>query len=165
MKLKSEHLECIKEENSEEEDERQWERSKIVFDRFHEYLLNRGLKEETADDRTQRVVFYVMNYLFLYEDVENILEASADTIRTFLGNWYIRKFLNPNMSEIKSFLRSILDFYKFLLKEDVASEADLEEMEGVCKDVPWFEMRLRTYFEADDDDEFHEWLQEYNYDW
>jgi len=164
MKLKSEHLECIKEENSEEEDERQWERSKIVFDRFHEYLLNRGLKEETADDRTQRVVFYVMDYLFVYKDVESILEASADTIRTFLGNWYIRKFLNPNMSEIKSFLKSILDFYKFLLKEDVASEADLEEMEGVCKDVPWFEMRLRTYFEADGD-EFHEWLQEYNYDW
>lgn len=164
MKLESEHLECIKEENSEEEDERQWERSKIVFDRFHEYLLNRGLKEETADNRTQRVVFYVMNYLFVYEDVESILEASADTIRTFLGNWYIRKFLNPNMSEIKSFLKSILDFYKFLLKEDVASEADLEEMEGVCKDVPWFEMRLRTYFEADGD-EFHEWLQEYNYDW
>ena len=164
MKPGKEHLECIKEENSEEEDERQWERSKIVFDRFHEYLLNRGLKEETADDRTQRVVFYVMNYLFVYEDVENILEASADTIRTFLGNWYIRKFWDPNMPEIKSFLRDILDFYKFLVKEDLASEADLEEMEGVCKDVPWFEMRLRTYFTTDDD-EFHEWLQEYDYVW
>ena len=164
MKPGKEHLECIKEENSEEEDERQWERSKIVFDRFHEYLLNRGLKERTADDRTQRVVFYVMNYLFVYEDVENILEASADTIRTFLGNWYIRKFWDPNMPEIKSFLRAILDFYKFLVKEGLASEASLEEMEEVCKDVPWFEMRLRTYFAADGD-EFHEWLQEYNYDW
>jgi hypothetical protein len=165
MTLKEEHFECIKEENSEEEDERQWERSRIVFDHFHEYLLNRGLKEETADDRTQRVIFFVMDYLFVYRDVESILEVSADTIRMFLGNWYIRKFLNPKMSEIKFFLRAILDFYKFLLKEDILSEADLEEMEGVCKDIPWFEMRLKTYFEADDDDEFREWLQEYNYDW
>jgi hypothetical protein len=165
MTLKEEHFECIKEENSEEEDERQWERSRIVFDHFHEYLLNRGLKEETADDRTQRVIFFVMDYLFVYRDVESILEVSADTIRMFLGNWYIRKFLDPKISEIKFFLRAILDFYKFLLKEDIVSEADLEEMEGVCKDIPWFEMRLKTYFEADDDEEFREWLQEYNYDW
>ena len=165
MNLEKEHFECIKEENSEEEDERQWERSRIVFDHFHEYLLNRGLKEETADDRTQRVIFFVMDYLFVYRDVESILEISADSIRMFLGNWYIRKFLDPKISEIKFFLRAILDFYKFLLKEDIVSEADLEEMEGVCKDIPWFEMRLRTYFEADDDEEFREWLQEYNYDW
>ena len=165
MNLEKEHFECIKEENSEEEDERQWERSRIVFDHFHEYLLNRGLKEETADDRTQRVIFFVMDYLFVYRDVESILEISADSIRMFLGNWYIRKFLDPKISEIKFFLRAILDFYKFLLKEDIVSEADLEEMEGVCKDIPWFEMRLKTYFEADDDEEFREWLQEYNYDW
>ena len=37
-KLKSEHFECIKEDNSEEESEKQWERLQIIFDQFHEYL-------------------------------------------------------------------------------------------------------------------------------
>jgi hypothetical protein len=32
------------------------------------------------------------------------------------------------------------------------------------KDIGWFEMRLETYFSADED-EFYEWIEEYNYDW
>lgn len=165
MNLKKEHLECIKEDNSEEEDERQWKRSKIVFDHFSEYLKTKGLKEDTVDERTNRVIFFIMNYLFVYDDrIESVIEVSGDTIRTFLGNWYIRKFLTPTMPEIKKFLRAILDFFIFLEKENLVSEADVEEITAVCKDLPWFEMRLRTYFEAEDD-EFYAWIQEYNYDW
>jgi len=45
-KLKREYLECIKEDNSEEEDEKQWKRTKIVFDHFYNYLVeDRGLKK------------------------------------------------------------------------------------------------------------------------
>ena len=36
-KIKREDFDCIKEDNSEEEDKKQWERSKIIFDRFYEY--------------------------------------------------------------------------------------------------------------------------------
>jgi hypothetical protein len=164
MELRREHFECIKEENSEEEDERQWEKSKIVFDHFCEYLKNKGLKESTSSKRTKMAIFFIMDYLFVYDDIESILEVSGDTIRTFLGNWYIRKFLDPRISEIKSFLRSILDFFTFLQEEDFVSEADLAEIRDVCKDVSWFEMRLRTYRTAEGH-KFHEWIEEYNYDW
>jgi len=40
---------------------------------------------------------------------------------------------------------------------------ELNEIKKVCKDTAWFEMRLKTYFESDED-EFYEWIQEYNYD-
>ncbi len=164
MELRREHLECIKEENSEEEDEKQWERSKIVFDHFYEYLKGK-VKEKTAERRTDMVIFFVMKYLFVYEDrVESITEVSGDTIRKYLGNWYIRKFLDPRISEIKEILRALLDFFTFLEKEGFVSEADVEDIGEVCRDVPWFEMRLRTYFTAWGD-EFSEWIQEYNYDW
>jgi hypothetical protein len=93
-KIKREDFDCIKEDNSEEEDKKQWERSKIIFDRFFEYLKDKGLKESTASKRTQRIVFFILDYLFVYDDALSILEVSGDTIRTFLGNWYIRKVLN-----------------------------------------------------------------------
>jgi len=162
-KIKSEHFECIKEENSEEEHEKQWKRSKIIFDNFYEYLKNKGIKESTAGRRTEMAAYFIMDYVFVYDDVMNILEVSGDTIRTFLGNWYIRKYVKPNLSDIKSFLKSISDFYTFLQENNFISNEHLSEIKKVCKDTQWFDMRLKTYFSAHGDD-FYEWLQEYNYD-
>ncbi|MGD2250122.1 MAG: hypothetical protein PVF58_17095 [Candidatus Methanofastidiosia archaeon] len=110
-------------------------------------------------------IFFVMDYLFTYESVESVLEVSGDTIRVFLGNWYIRKFLITPLSEIKEILRALNNFFTFLEAKGFISEVDLEELKGVCKDVSWFEMQLKTYFSADDDKKFCEWIDEYNYDW
>ena len=162
-KIKDEHFECIKEDNSEEEHEKQWKRSKIIFDHFYEYLKNKGLKENTAGKRTNMAAFFIMDYLFVYDDAMNILNVSGDTIRTFLGNWYIRKFMNPSMPSIKSHLKSISDFFTFLNEKGFIPKGQLSEIKEVCRDKAWFEMRLKTYFEADGDD-FYEWIQEYNYD-
>ena len=162
-KIKEEHFECIKEDNSEEEYEKQWRRSKIIFDHFYKYLKNKGLKESTASKRTEMVAFFIMNYLFVYDDAMSVLEVSGDTIRTFLGNWYIRKFMNPSMPSIKSYLKSISDFFTFLNEKGFISKGELSEIKEACKDKAWFEMRLKTYFETQGDD-FYEWIQEYNYD-
>ena len=116
-KIKNEHFECIKEDNSEEKYEKQWRRSKIIFDHFYEYLKNKGLKESTASKRTKMVAFFIMDYLFVYDDATSVLEVDGDTIRRFLGNWYIRKFMNPKISEINSFLKSIFDFSHFLKRK------------------------------------------------
>lgn len=162
-KIEAEHFECIKEDNSEEESKKQWQRSKIIFDHFYEHLKNKGLKENTAGKRTKMAAYFIMNYVFVYEDLMNILEVYEDTIRKFLGNWYIRKFMDPNISTIKSFLKSISDFYTFLEEKGFISNEELIEIKEVCKDKTWFEMRFKTYFEAEDDD-FYEWIEEYNYD-
>jgi len=108
-------------------------------------------------------VFFVMDYLFVYDDATSILEVSGDTIKTFLGNWYIRKNWNPSIKEMKSLLRALSDFFTFLYKKGFMDKEELNEIKKVCKDTAWFEMRLKTYFESDKD-EFYEWLQEYNYD-
>jgi len=49
IKLENKHFECIKEDNSEEENERQWENSKIVFDEFKIYLSNKNVKDNIID--------------------------------------------------------------------------------------------------------------------
>ena len=161
--LKRAHFECIKEDNSDEEDEKQWKHSKIIFEKFNEYLKNKGLKETTADNRTGKVEFFVMDYLFVYDDAMSILEVYDDTIRRFLGNWYIRKFMDPKISSIKSYLKAISNFFEFIYKEGFITKEHLMAIKEVCKDKEWFDMRLKTYFEADGE-EFHEWIEEYNYD-
>lgn len=45
MKLNAKNFECIKEDNSEEENQRQWENSKIVFDEFKKYLNEKNTKK------------------------------------------------------------------------------------------------------------------------
>jgi len=162
--LKAEHFEDIKEDNSKEESEKQWEKSKIIFDHFFNYLKDKGLKENTAGKRTQMCVYFIMNYLFVYDDATSVLEVTDKTIRTFLGNWYIRKFMNPNISEIKAFLKSISDFFTFLQVRSFISKEDLIKIKDACKDTDWFEMRLTTYFKAHGYD-LREWIEEYNYDW
>lgn len=72
--------------------------------------------------------------------------------------------MNPRISEIKTFLRSISDLFTFLGKKDFISKEHLIEIREVCKDTGWFEMRIKTYIEANGDD-FREWIEQYNYDW
>jgi hypothetical protein len=161
-KLKARNFECIKMDNSEMEYKKQWKRSKIVFDNFYEYLKRKGLKEESAGKQTEMVAYFIMDYLFVYDCANSILEVSGVTIRKFLGNWYIRKDWGPKISIIKDYLRAISNFYKFLNEKGFISKEKLGDIKEVCKDIDWFEMRIRTYFMAEGD-ELSEWIDDYNY--
>jgi hypothetical protein len=163
QQLNLKHLECIKEDNSSRENERQWRRSKIVFEHFYEYLRKKGVVETQARSRTEKAIFFIMDYCFVYEDVESILDVSGDTIRRFLGNWYIRKFINLTFGGIKANLNSIPYFFTFLKDRGFISKEKLAEIKVVCRDKAWFEMRLKSYLEAEDDD-FPCWIKEHNYD-
>lgn len=163
-KMKKEQFKCIMEDNSEEEREKQWKISGIIFEKFYEHLKNKGLKESTTNKQAGMTGYFIMNYLFIYDDLLNILEVSGNIIRKFLGNWYMRKFFAPRLPEIKSFLKAISDFFTFLNQEGFISEEHLNEIKEVCRDKAWFEMRLETYFESNDEN-FYKWIQEYNYDW
>lgn len=160
-RLKPRHFKCLKEDNSESENDRQWKQSKIVFDEFHKYLMEKGLKDSTCDNRTDEMIFFFLDYLFVYQDENNMLDVDKNTIRTYLGNWYIRKFWNPSMKGIKSRLKAISDFYVFLHSIEYIDDGQLQEIKYICRNAAWFEMRLKTYFAANDE-EFHDWLDHYD---
>lgn len=63
MKLENKHFECIKEDNSEKENEMQCGNSKIVFDEFKIYLSNKNLKVNIIDKQLGWSSYFVMNYL------------------------------------------------------------------------------------------------------
>jgi len=159
------NLERVDVEDFDELREKQWERSKIVFESFFKYLVEKGLKETTAAQKTNMVIFFIMKYLFIYSDhTESILEVYDEDIRTFLGNWYIRKSWTPRETEMNKVLKAIADFYTFLNKGGFIDKLHLQEIKEVCKDKEWFSRRLKDYFELEDE-EFEEWIMDYNYDY
>ena len=164
MKLKAKNFQCIKEDNSEEENERQWENSKIVFDEFRKYLSDKNCNEKLIERQLGYSSFFMMNYFFVYDGKLSILETDATTIRTFLGNWYIRKNWSPNFKEMKEILSALFDFFEFIYTKELITIEQLEKIKQVCKDKNWFETRLKSYKSADGDD-FRKWIEEYNYDW
>jgi len=89
MKLQSENFECIKEDNSEEENNRQWEISKVVFDEFKKYLSTKNYKDDLIERQLGYSSYFMMNYFFVYDDELSVLSTDDTTISTFLGNWYI----------------------------------------------------------------------------
>ncbi|MCD6161219.1 MAG: hypothetical protein J7K40_02255 [candidate division Zixibacteria bacterium] len=163
LELKDEDFNCIKEDNSDEENEKQWKITKKVLDNFSEYLESKKLHKKTAVRYVNMMVYFIMDYLFVYDDACSIFEITDDTIKRFLGNWYIRKNWSPNIKEINKFLISIKHFFTFLHTHNFITKEALDEIKAVCKNKEWFEMRLTTYFKSKDDD-FYEWLQDYNYD-
>ena len=162
--IEEKNFKCIKEDNSDEENEKQWKISRIVFEHFYEYLKNKGLKKGDVNKQTDKVIFFVMEYLFVYDNANSILEVSDITIRKFLGNWYIRKVWGPDISTMRDYLTAISNFYEFLFEKGFISQERLNKIQEVCKDVDWFEMRLRTYRTAIGKD-FEKWIEEYDYEW
>ncbi|MCD4784409.1 MAG: hypothetical protein K8T10_11365 [Candidatus Eremiobacteraeota bacterium] len=162
-KIKYEYFRCIMEDNSQEEYDLQREHSSVIFDQFRAYLKAKGVKEKKAEELENRAFFFIMDYLFTYSDTTNIIAVNKNIIRVYMGNWYIRKFMNPTMKEINASLRAVSSFYTFLHEEGFVSKDTLEEINSVCKDKKWFEMRLKTYHKAGREN-FYDWIQEYNYD-
>jgi hypothetical protein len=164
MNLTKENFECIKEDNSEEEDNRQWENTQVVFDEFEEYLRKKNYNDNLVQRQMEYSSFFVMSYFFVYEDELSVLDTDDSTIRKFLGNWYIRKNMSPNNKEIKEILSALFDFFEFLLTRVLITDVQFETIKLVCKDKVWFENRLKTY-KSSDTKSFRAWIDEYNYDW
>lgn len=164
MELKKKNFECIKEDNSEEENNKQWEFSKSIFIAFREHLLNKGYKANLTERQVGNITYFVMNYFFVYADKISVLETDEATIRKFLGNWYIRKNWSPNFKKIKEILSALFDFFEFIQSIQLITADQFEGIKEVCKDKDWFEKRLKTYKTAKGED-FREWIEEYNYDW
>jgi len=164
MSLTKENFECVNEADSEGEEERQWEKSQIVFDEFEDYLLTKGYRITQIQSQLEYSSYFVMNYFFAYEDELSVLETNDTTIRKFLGNWYIRENESPSFKEMKEILLALLDFFEFALITDFITTEQFENIEKVCNDKTWFEKRLKTY-NTKDTIGFKKWIEEYNYEW
>ncbi|MHA1519757.1 MAG: hypothetical protein ACTSRK_06195 [Promethearchaeota archaeon] len=91
-----------------------------------------------------RWIFPYDIYLRQYEEA-HLLDVEGPTIKDFLGNWYIRKVLTSNKSEILAILASFKKFYKFLLDREYITHDQYEEIHAECKNPKKYYSRFDSY--------------------
>jgi hypothetical protein len=107
---------------------KQWDVFWPVFDHFHVFLKNKGLKAKTIGAKTNSVVVFLMNYLRFQKDIKAVNEISGEHIKKFMFNYYPNIFYNSTPDQQKKFKKAIMDFYMFLNKKGFVSKEQLKNI-------------------------------------
>lgn len=106
------------------------------LDEFECYLKGTGLSEKTIETHLFNLDVYLNGYLVRTD--EDILEWSIEegcyALDSFLGYYFIRKYMWSSPSQIKSNIASFKKFYKFLLGKGVISKTAYNDMIQIIKE-------------------------------
>lgn len=106
----------------------QWTNFWPVFDHFHLFLKNKGLKPKTIGEKTNCAIVFIMNYLRLKDNIKSINEISGEEIKKFMLYNYHSLFPDSTVFQKKTFKKAIIDFYTFLNKKGFLSKEQLKEI-------------------------------------
>ncbi|MHA1674118.1 MAG: hypothetical protein ACTSYI_10880 [Promethearchaeota archaeon] len=127
--------------------------SKQLIKKFSDHLaIKKKLKSNTIDRHISTITFFYDTYLQQYEEA-HLLDVEGSTIEDFLGNWYIRKVLSSNTSDILAILASLKKFYKFLLDREYITLEQYEEIHAECKNPKKYYDRFDSYSKINFDQE------------
>jgi len=134
-----------------------------VAESFFGFLVDvKNLSKSRAGDLERGALFFLHNYLIPYRG-DNLFLPERNTTRRFLGNWYPRKSMSPNMDEISLLLEAVAAFYAYLFHLGLTPRKKAEEIISECKDREFYRERLQSYREARGN-KFHQWAGEYDYE-
>ncbi len=103
----------------------------------------KNLSESRADDLERGALFFLHNYFIPYRG-DNLFLPERNTARRFLGNWYPRKSMAPNMDEISLLLLAVAAFYAYSHLLGLTPRKKAEEIVSECKDCEFYRERLRA---------------------
>jgi hypothetical protein len=107
------------------------ERRGVTFDRVTDF---EAVVESYSD-------FLLMYYLKTPLDVRPEHRAA----RRFLGNYYIRTFVDANIDFIYTGLAAIPAFYAYLVRLGLATRVQLAALLDECRDAFWYKRRFEEY--------------------
>ena len=120
---------------------------------FYNYLKQeKGISEETASEHAHQISFFALHYLIGYEEKSH-LDVTGSDIEDYLGNWYIRKVLNSNKSDVRPALVAFKKFYKFLHERGNLEEEELNDILSACDNPQRYIRRFDAYMELDPESE------------
>ena len=133
---------------------------------FYNYLKQeKGISEETASEHAHQISFFALHYLIGYEEKSH-LDVTGSDIEDYLGNWYIRKVLNSNKSDVRPALVAFKKFYKYLHERGNVEEEQLNDILSACENPQRYIRRFESYFELDPESDtweqdFERWFMDY----
>jgi len=133
-----------------------------LLEAFVEYLHKKNLKEKTIRKHFVNVELFLNHFLpynayYSDNEVPNVYDGVAE-LDTYFGNWYIRKYLFSNVTNLKESITSIKKFYQFLYEEGKLSKFDFEILKNEIKTSKdeWIEIMKRYEDDGDLEDIYDE---------
>lgn len=117
---------------------------------FYGELQAEGGDPETATALARSADYFVRDFLVGFKQW-HLFDESFSPVRPFAGNWYIVNTLEPTSGELALHLAGILAFYRFLASHGLISAAFLERIAAECGDHPFYEERIRSFWELTGD--------------
>jgi len=122
---------------------------------FYRELQAEGGDPEVATELARSADYFVRDFVVGFKQW-HLFDESRSPVRPFAGNWYIVNTLEPTSAELAKHLAGILAFYRFLARHELISVTFLERVEAECNDHPFYEERIRCFWEITGDG-YYEW--------
>ena len=124
------------------------------YEAFYDDLVEeKHLSSSTAHRHINNVSCYLDVYLCYYDFMP--IEQGCYELGGFLGDFYIRKFLDSSKARIKSIATSVKKFYQFMLKEGYVQQEDYDYLVALIKaDKEWWLESMDAYLNTAWDDFF-----------
>lgn len=118
----------------------------VLSESFGDHLLERcGAPFERVTDFEACVEsfgdFLLMYYLMTPLEVK----PGQDAIRRFLGNYYIRTYVDSNLDFVFTGLNALPAYFAFLARLGLTSPAMVEAAVRECRDWAWYKRRFEEY--------------------
>ena len=113
-------------------------------------MLHSGISLKTVEIHVSNVDFYINEFLLAYEPVG--AHEGAIQVDNFFNDWFIRKAMWANKTNIKSTAGSLKKFYKFMLQKSLIEDLDYEYLTYIIKNdmSVWLE-KMDKYDNYDED--------------
>ena len=122
---------------------------------YYGELQAEGGDPESATELARSADYFVRDYVVGYRQ-RNLFDETWSPVRSFAGNWYIVNTVEPTSGELAKHLSGILAFYRFLHRHHLVTAPFLERVERECGDHPFYEERIRSFWEITGDG-YYEW--------
>jgi site-specific recombinase XerD len=153
--IKDEFFEEDDDEGEEIDEDELREQNEELLDEFEKWLAEQGLSENTINKHASNIDFYINEYLLYYDTIRP--EAGGFEIDEFLGNWFIRKAMWSDVSQIKAYATAFKKFYTFLYEKGAISADEHEEIiMGIKEGLPDWIDTMERYMSPDFS--FEDWM-------
>jgi hypothetical protein len=123
---------------------------KDLLMRFYNESLGAGISPEQATAFAGGADYFIRDFVVSIKN-RSIFDERPGLVRQFAANWYIVNTLEPNITEIESYLAGVREFYRFLHGHQLISLKFLQSIEAECAELDYYASRIESFWDIKGD--------------
>lgn len=117
---------------------------------YQDLTQQRSVSPEQAGEFCHGADYFLREFI-IADRCENLFAIAALRIRQFAGHWYIVRSPEPNLSELRKILTGTREFYFFLSRQELVTEATANEIASQCQELDYYQQRIDDFWTIEDD--------------